>query len=352
MSKIIVYENEAKQKILSGIDKLEKATSVTLGPAGKNVIIDEYGSVHVTKDGITVAKAVDVEDPFENIGVKAVREVAQKSNDKVGDGTTTSTLLAATIFRNGLRRTQLGVNASRVKNGIQAAAKDAVDAIKKLVRPVSGKEDVLKVCTVAANGDSNIGGLISSLMDRLGKDGVVKVENGNTTEMTSEIVEGLMIDNGYVSPYMITSQDTMEADLDNPYVLVANQKMSNIKDMLPMLQSVTQTSAPFVLIADDFAEDIVATLVMNKLRGFNVVAIKSPSYGDNRKAILEDIAVSIGGRIVSDESGIKIQDAVVGSGIIGRAKRVLVTKDSAIIFNGMGDKAKIDERVESIRKQI
>lgn len=241
MSKIIVYENEAKQKILSGIDKLEKATSVTLGPAGKNVILDEYGSVHVTKDGITVAKAVDVEDPFENIGVKAVREVAQKSNDKVGDGTTTSTLLAATIFRNGLRRTQLGVNASRVKNGIQAAAREAVDALSKIVKPVSGKEDVFKVCTVAANGDENIGRLISSLMDKLGKDGVVKVENGNTTEMTSEIVEGLMIDNGYVSPYMITSQDTMEADLDNPYVLVANQKMSNIKDMLPMLQSVTAT---------------------------------------------------------------------------------------------------------------
>lgn len=352
MSKIIVYENEAKQKILSGIDKLEKATSVTLGPAGKNVILDEYGSVHVTKDGITVAKAVDVEDPFENIGVKAVREVAQKSNDKVGDGTTTSTLLAATIFRNGLRRTQLGVNASRVKNGIQAAARDAVDVLSKIVKPVSSKDDVLKVCTVAANGDENIGRLISSLMDKLGKDGVVKVENGNTTEMTSEIVEGLMIDNGYISPYMITSQDTMEADLDNPYVLVANQKMSNIKDMLPMLQSVTATGGSFVIIADDFAEDIVATLVMNKMRGFNVVAIKSPSYGDSRKAILGDIAVAVGGKIVSDEAGVKIQDAVVTSGIIGRAKRVLVTKDSAIIFNGMGDKTAIDERVSAIRNQI
>lgn len=222
MAKKIIYENDAKQKILAGIEKLEKATSVTLGPAGKNVIIDEFGAIHCTKDGVTVAKSVNLKDPFENLGANAIKEVASKSNDRVGDGTTTSTLLAANIFKSGLKYVTLGSNATQVKNGISKAAKFAVEFIHKNAKPVTTKDDIKKVCTVSANGDENIGELISAIMDKLGKDGVIKVENGNTTDMTSKIVDGMTIDNGYISPYMITSQDTMETDFDQPLVVVVN----------------------------------------------------------------------------------------------------------------------------------
>lgn len=354
MAKIVKYENDAKQKILEGINKLEKATSVTLGPAGRNVIIDQYGSIHSTKDGVTVAKAINLKDPFENLGANALKEIAEKNNKNCGDGTTTSTLLGAEMYRNGLRYVSLGANATQIKRGIKLAAECAIEYVKSISKPISTKEDIKRVCTVSANGDEKIGEMIADVMDKIGKDGTIKVEDSQTMEMTSKVVEGMVLDVGYVSPYMITKQDTMEADLDSPYVLLANKKVANIQELLPCLQSVSQTGRPLVIIGDEFQDDIIATVVMNRLRpgGLNCVLVKSPSYGENRKAIMEDIAITTGGRVVADDVGTKLEVAVVEGTILGQAKRILITKDSTIIFNGQGDSEKIDARIQQLRNQI
>ena len=352
MAKQIIYDSEAKEKILAGVNKLEKAVSATLGPCGKNVIIDEYGAIHSTKDGVSVAKSIVLKDKFENLGANAIKEVAEKSNDRVGDGTTTSTLLAAAIYRNGLKYVNVGANATQVKNGIKKAADFIVNNIKTASQDICTKEHIEEVATVSANGDKAIGSMIAEVMDKIGKDGTIKVENGNGTEMTSKIVEGMVIDQSYASPYMVTATETMEAELENPFVLIANKKLSNIQELLPALQSISQTGRPIFVIADDYAEDILATMVMNKLRGLNICAIKSPSYGDNRKAILNDIATLCGGRVVSDETGTRLENAVVESGILGQAKKVLVTKDNTVIFDGAGAKDQIEARAESLRKQI
>ena len=352
MAKQIIYDSEAKEKILAGVNKLEKAVSATLGPCGKNVIIDEYGAIHSTKDGVSVAKSIVLKDKFENLGANAIKEVAEKSNDRVGDGTTTSTLLAAAIYRNGLKYVNVGANATQVKNGIKKAADFIVKNIKTASQDICTKEHIEEVATVSANGDKAIGSMIAEVMDKIGKDGTIKVENGNGTEMTSKIVEGMVIDQSYASPYMVTATETMEAELENPFVLIANKKLSNIQELLPALQSISQTGRPIFVIADDYAEDILATMVMNKLRGLNICAIKSPSYGDNRKAILNDIATLCGGRVVSDETGTRLENAVVESGILGQAKKVLVTKDNTVIFDGAGAKDQIEARAESLRKQI
>ena len=352
MAKQIIYDSEAKEKILAGVNKLEKAVSATLGPCGKNVIIDEYGTIHSTKDGVSVAKSIVLKDKFENLGANAIKEVAEKSNDRVGDGTTTSTLLAAAIYRNGLKYVNVGANATQVKNGIKKAADFIVNNIKTASQDICTKEHIEEVATVSANGDKAIGSMIAEVMDKIGKDGTIKVENGNGTEMTSKIVEGMVIDQSYASPYMVTATETMEAELENPFVLIANKKLSNIQELLPALQSISQTGRPIFVIADDYAEDILATMVMNKLRGLNICAIKSPSYGDNRKAILNDIATLCGGRVVSDETGTRLENAVVESGILGQAKKVLVTKDNTVIFDGSGAKEQVEARAESLRKQI
>lgn len=352
MAKQIIYDSEAKEKILAGVNKLEKAVSATLGPCGKNVIIDEYGAIHSTKDGVSVAKSIVLKDKFENLGANAIKEVAEKSNDRVGDGTTTSTLLAAAIYRNGLKYVNVGANATQVKNGIKKAADFIVNNIKTASQDICTKEHIEEVATVSANGDKAIGSMIAEVMDKIGKDGTIKVENGNGTEMTSKIVEGMVIDQSYASPYMVTATETMEAELENPFVLIANKKLSNIQELLPALQSISQTGRPIFVIADDYAEDILATMVMNKLRGLNICAIKSPSYGDNRKAILNDIATLCGGRVVSDETGTRLENAVVESGILGQAKKVLVTKDNTVIFDGSGAKEQVEARAESLRKQI
>ena len=352
MAKQIIYDTNAKEKILAGVNKLERAVSSTLGPCGRNVIIDEYGSIHSTKDGVTVAKSITLKDPFENLGANAIKEVASKSNDKVGDGTTTSTLLAAAIYKNGLKYVNFGSNSTMIKNGIKKASEVVIEYVKKNSTKITSKEDIEKVATVSANGDKTIGTMIADVMDKIGNDGTIKVENGNGTEMTSKIVEGMVIDQSYASPYMVTNSDTMEAELENPFVLIANKKLANIQELLPSLQSISQTGRPIFVIADDFAEDILATMVMNKLRGLNICAIKSPSFGDNRKQMLEDIAILCGGKVISDETGVKVESAVVGSDILGEAKRIVVNKENTVIFDGNGDDKELADRAQSLRAQI
>ena len=352
MAKVLSYGQDAKQKILAGVEKLEKAVSITLGPGGKNVMIDEYGAIHSTRDGVTVARSINLKDKFENLGSNAIKEVAEKSNSRCGDGTTTSTVLAASIYKNGLRYVELGSNATSVKNGINKAAAKVVDWLKSTSKPISTKEEIKRVATVSANHDENIGETIADVMDKIGKDGTIKVENGNTMELHSKIVEGMVIDQSYISPYMVTNAETAEAELENPYVLIANKKLANIQELIPCLKSVTDTGASLFIIADELQDDILSTIIVNKLRGFNCVAVKSPSYGDSRKLILEDIAILCGGRVVSDETGTRLENATVGSGIVGRATRIVVNKENTVIIGGAGSKEAVEARAESLRNQI
>ena len=353
MAKILAYDAEAKQKILAGVEKLEKAVATTLGPCGKNVMINEYGQIHSTRDGVTVAKAIALKDEFENLGANAIKEVAEKSNIRCGDGTTSSTILAASIYKNGLKYVSFGSNSTQIKNGIKRAADKAVEQVKKLAKPISSKEEIKRVATVSANHDMEIGEIIANVMDKIGKDGTIKVEDGNTMELTSKIVEGMVIDQSYVSPYMVTNMETGEAELDNPWILIANKKLNNIQELLPCLQAVSVTKAPLLVIADEIQEDLIATFIVNRLRsGFTTVAIKSPSFGDSRKAMLEDIATLCGGRVVSDETGTKLEHAVPETGILGRAAKVVVNSETTIIIGGAGDKAKIEERAASLRNSI
>lgn len=353
MAKILAYDSEAKQKILAGVEKLERAVSTTLGPCGKNVIISEYGQIHSTRDGVTVAKAVTLKDDFENLGANAIKEVAEKSNIRCGDGTTSSTILAASIYKNGLKYVSFGSNSTQIKNGIKSAADKAVEFVKKLAKPVLTKEELKRVATVSANHDSEIGEIIADVMDKIGKDGTIKVEDGNTMELTSKITEGMVIDQPYVSPYMVTNTETGEAELDNPWILIANKKLNNIQELLPCLQTVSATKAPLLVIADEIQEDLIATFIVNRLRsGFMTVAVKSPSYGDSRKAILEDIAVLCGGRVVSDETGTRLEHATPETGILGRAAKAVINGESTVIIGGAGSKEKIDERAASLRKSL
>lgn len=352
MAKILKFENDAKNKILAGVEKLEKAVSITLGPGGKNVMIDEYGLIHVTRDGVTVARSISLKDKFENLGLNAIKEVAEKSNSRCGDGTTTSTVLAASIYKNGLRYVSLGSNATSVKSGINKAAVKVVESLKAMSKPISTKEEIKRVATVSANHDSSIGETIADVMDKIGKDGTIKVEDGNTMELHSKIVEGMVIDQSFVSPYMVTNAETNEAELENPYILIANKKLANIQELLPCLQSVTGTGASLLIIADELQDDILSTLIVNKLRGFNCVAVKSPSYGDSRKLILEDIAILCGGRVVSDETGTRLENAAVNSGILGRAAKVVVNKENTVIIGGSGSKEAVEERAAGLRAQI
>ena len=353
MAKILAYDSEAKQKILAGVEKLERAVATTLGPCGKNVIINEYGQIHSTRDGVTVAKAVTLKDEFENLGANAIKEVAEKSNARCGDGTTSSTILAASIYKNGLKYVSFGSNSTQIKNGIKRAATRAVDEIKKLAKPIATKEEIKRVATVSANHDTEIGEIIADVMDKIGKDGTIKVEDGNTMELNSKIMEGMVIDQPYVSPYMVTNTETGEAELDNPWILIANKKLNTIQELLPCLQTVSATKAPLLVIADEIQEDLIATFIVNRLRsGFTTVAVKSPSYGDSRKAILEDIAVLCGGRVVSDETGTKLEHATPETGILGKAAKVVVNGESTIIIGGAGSKEKIAERASSLRNSI
>ena len=352
MAKQIKFDAEARQKILAGVEKLSNAVTSTLGPSGRNVILDKkFGSPQITKDGVTVAKEIELPDPFENMGAQMVKEVASKTNDVAGDGTTTATLLAESIYREGLKNLTAGANAMALKRGIDKATAAVVDAIAKQSKKVKTADEIAQVATLSANGDEEIGKMISEAMDKVGKEGTITVEEAKTLESTLDVVEGMQFDKGYLSPYFVTSPEDMECELENPFILLFEKKISNLQDMLPLLQSVAKTGRPLMIIAEDVEGEALATLVVNKLRGtFQVCAVKAPGFGDRRKAILEDIAILTGGRLISEDIGVKLESVQLTD--LGRAKKVVVDKDNTTIVEGLGKSADIKARTEQIKKQI
>ena len=352
MAKQIKFDADARQKILAGIEKLSTAVTSTLGPSGRNVIIDKkFGSPQITKDGVTVAKEIELADPFENMGAQMVREVASKTNDVAGDGTTTATLLAESIYREGLKNITAGANPMALKRGIDKATDALVDAIAKLAKKVKSAEEIAQVATLSANGEEAIGNIISEAMDKVGKDGTITVEEAKTLETTLDVVEGMQFDKGYLSPYFVTDPEEMECVLENPYILLFEKKISNLQDMLPVLQSVAKTGKPLMIIAEDVEGEALATLVVNKLRGsFQVCAVKAPGFGDRRKAILEDIAILTGGKLISEDLGIKLENVTID--MLGSAAKVTVDKDNTTIVKGKGKSADISARVALIKRQI
>ncbi len=352
MAKMIEYQTSARDKIKKGVDKLADTVKVTLGPKGRNVILDKkFGSPTVTKDGVTVAKEIELEDNFENMGAQMVREVASKTSDVAGDGTTTATVLAQAIYAEGLKNVTAGTNPMAIKRGIEKSVKHAVEEIKKLSKPVSGKIEISQIGTISANNDKHIGELIAEAMDKVGKDGVITVEEAKSTETNLEVVEGMQFDRGYLSPYFITDPDSMHAELEDAYVLIHDKKISSMKDLLPVLEKTAQTSKPLLIISEDVEGEALATLVVNKLRGtLKVCAVKAPGFGDRRKAMLEDIAVLTGGKVISEELGFKLENAVISD--LGQAKKISVDKDNTTIVEGAGKTEDIKGRIESIRKQI
>ena len=352
MAKQIKFDADARQKILAGIEKLSAAVTSTLGPSGRNVILDKkFGSPQITKDGVTVAKEIELPDPFENMGAQMVKEVASKTNDVAGDGTTTATLLAEAIYREGLKNLTAGANAMALKAGIDKATAAVTESIAKLSKKVKSADEIAQVATISANGDTEIGKMISDAMDKVGKEGTITVEEAKTLESTLDVVEGMQFDKGYLSPYFVTSPEDMECELENPFILLFEKKISNLQDMLPLLQAVAKTGRPLMIIAEDVEGEALATLVVNKLRGtFQVCAVKAPGFGDRRKAILEDIAILTGGKLISEDLGIKLENVQLTD--LGRAKKVVVDKDNTTIVEGLGKKADIEARVAVIKKQI
>ena len=351
-AKQLKYEADARQAILAGVQKLSRAVITTMGPCGRNVILDKkFGSPTITKDGVTVAKEVELDDPFENMGAQMVREVASKTNDVAGDGTTTATLLAETIYREGLKNVTAGANPMSIKRGIDKATEAVVAAIAKQAKKVTTSDEVKQVAIISANGDAEIGGKIAEAMDKVGKDGTITVEEAKTIETTLDVVEGMQFDKGYLSPYFMTSADSMECVLDSALILIYEKKISSLNDMLPLLQEVAKTGKPLLIIAEDVEGEALATLVVNKLRGtLQVCAVKAPGFGDRRKAMLEDIAVITGGKLISEDLGIKLESVTVKD--LGKAKRVTVDKENTTIVEGAGKAADIQGRVAQIRKQI
>jgi len=352
MPKLIEFEAEARNQLKMGIDKLADAVKITLGPRGRNVAIDKkFGSPTITKDGVTVAKEIELENVFENMGAQMVKEVATKTSDDAGDGTTTATLLAQSIFREGLKSVIAGNNPMSIKRGIDQAVKSVTEKIHEMSKEVAGKEEISQVGTISANNDKHIGDLIAEAMEKVGKDGVITVEEAKTAETTLEVVEGMQFDRGYVSPYFVTDPDAMEAVLEDPYILIHDKKISNMKDLLPLLEKVAQSGKPLMIIAEDIEGEALATLVVNKLRGtIKVSAVKAPGFGDRRKAMLEDIATLTGGKVISEEVGFKLENAVISD--LGTAKKVTVDKDNTTIVEGAGEKDAIKGRIGQIRKQI
>jgi chaperonin GroEL len=352
MAKILEFNSTAREKLKKGVDKLANAVKVTLGPKGRNVVLDKrFGSPTVTKDGVTVAKEIDLEDPFENMGAQMVKEVASKTSDVAGDGTTTATVLAQAIYREGLKNVTAGANPMALKRGIEKSVQVVVEELKKLSKPLPGKTEIAQVGTISANNDKAIGDLIADAMEKVGKDGVITVEEAKTTATTLEIVEGMQFDRGFLSPYFITNPDNMEALLEEPLILIYDKKISGMKDLLPILEKVAQLGKQLLIIAEEVEGEALATLVVNKLRGtLKVCAVKAPGFGDRRKAMLEDIAVLTSGKVIAEELGFKLENAVVSD--LGKAKRVTIDKDNTTIVEGGGKSADIKARVNSIRKQI
>ena len=352
MAKLIDYESSARAKLKIGVDKLADAVKVTLGPRGRNVAIEKkFGSPTITKDGVTVAKEIELEDHFENIGAQMVKEVASKTSDVAGDGTTTATIIAQAIFREGLKSVTAGYNPMSIKRGIDLAVTAVSEEIKKMSKPVSGRTEISHVGTISANNDRVIGDLIAEATEKVGKDGVITVEESKSAETKLEVVEGMQFDRGYVSPYFVTDPDAMEAVLDDCLILIHDKKVAGMKDLLPVLEKAAQSGRPLLIIAEDCEGEALATLVVNKLRGtLKVAAVKAPGFGDRRKAMLEDIAILTGGKVISEELGFKLENAVIGD--LGRAKKVTIDKDNTTIVEGNGDKAAIKARIGQIRKQV
>ncbi|MEW5994586.1 MAG: chaperonin GroEL, partial [Candidatus Zixiibacteriota bacterium] len=352
MPKLIDFNVDARTKLKKGVDILANAVKVTLGPRGRNVVLEKkFGSPMVTKDGVTVAKEIELEDNFENIGAQMVKEVASKTSEDAGDGTTTATLIAQAIYREGLKNVTAGHNPMSLKRGIDKAVEVVSEELKKMSRPVPGKEEISQVGAISANNDKQIGDLIAEAMEKVGKDGVITVEESKTAETMLDIVEGMQFDRGYVSPYFVTNPDNMEAVLEEPQVLIHDKKISSMKDLLPVLEKVAQAGKPLLLIAEDIEGEALATLVVNKLRGtLKVCAVKAPGFGDRRKAMLEDIAILTGGKVISEEAGFKLENAILSD--LGTAKKVTIDKDNTTIVEGAGEKEDIKGRIGQIRKQI
>jgi len=351
-AKQLKYENDARQAILAGVEKLSKAVKTTLGPGGRNVVIDKkFGSPNITKDGVSVAKEIELADPFENMGAQMVREVASKTSDTAGDGTTTATLLAEAIYREGLKNVTAGANPMNLKRGIDKATAIVVANIGKQAKKVKEHTEIAQVATVSSNGDEDIGSKIAEAMEKVGKDGTITVEESRTIETTLDVVEGMQFDKGYISPYFVTNPDSMEAVLEDAYILIHEKKISNLQDMLPLLQNVAKTGKPLLIIAEDVEGEALATLVVNKLRGtLNICAVKAPGFGDRRKAMLEDIAVLTGGKMLSEDLGIKLENVQLED--LGQAKRITVEKEATTIVEGAGKTADIQGRVGQIKRQI
>lgn len=351
MAKQVVHGEDSRSAILRGINQLADAVKITLGPKGRNVVIDKkFGSPTITKDGVTVAKEIELKDPLENMGAQMVREVASKTSDVAGDGTTTATVLAQAIFREGVKTVAAGANPMALKRGIDKAVERAIQEIQRMAKPVKG-DAIAQVGTVSANGDATIGTIIAKAMDQVGKDGVITVEESKTMETSLEVVEGMQFDRGYLSPYFVTDAERMEVSLENALILIHEKKISSMKDLLPLLEQVAKLGKPLLIIAEDVDGEALATLVVNKLRGtLNVAAVKAPGFGDRRKAMLEDIATLTGGKVISEDLGIKLESVQLSD--LGRAKKITIDKDNTTIVEGGGKQADIEGRVKTIRAQI
>jgi len=351
MAKQVVHGEESRAAILRGINQLADAVKITLGPKGRNVVIDKkFGSPTITKDGVTVAKEIELKDSLENMGAQMVREVASKTSDVAGDGTTTATVLAQAIFREGVKTVAAGANPMALKRGIDKAVERATEEIRRLAKPVKG-DMIAQVGTVSANGDQTIGNIIAEAMNKVGKDGVITVEESKTMDTSLEVVEGMQFDRGYLSPYFVTDPERMEAVLENPLILIHEKKISSMKDLLPLLEQVAKMGKPMLIIAEDVEGEALATLVVNKLRGtLNIAAVKAPGFGDRRKAMLEDIAILTGGKVISEDLGIKLENVKLED--LGRAKKITIDKDNTTIVEGAGKQSDIEARVKTLRAQI
>jgi chaperonin GroEL len=352
MAKQLLYTDDARKKLLAGADKLTRAVGITLGPTGRNVILDKsFGGPTVTKDGVTVSKEIDLADPFENMGAKLVNAVAQKTSDIAGDGTTTATILALSIYQEGLRNITAGANPMAVKRGIDRAVEAVVGYLEKTSKKLTKKEEMEQVASISANNDPTIGKLMADAFEKVGKDGVITVEEGKTSETVLEFVEGMQFDKGYISPYFITDPTEMKCELEDCYILIHEKKLANVRDMLPLLEKIAQTGKPLLIIAEDVESEALAALVVNRLRGIlNVCAVKAPGFGDRRKAMLQDIAILTAGQFISEDLGIKLENVTLD--MLGKAKTIRVEKESTTIINGAGKKADIQKRIDQIRAQM
>ncbi len=352
MAKQLEFNEEARKKLFKGVEKLSNSVKVTLGPKGRNVLLDKkFGAPTVTKDGVSVAKEIELEDPYENMGAQLLKEVATKTNDIAGDGTTTATVLAYSIIKEGLKSVAAGINPMGIKRGIDKAVETAVEEIKKMSKTIKGKEEIAQVASISANNDQEVGEEIAAAMEKVGKDGVITVEESKTIESTTDFVEGMQFDRGYLSPYFATNRENMTAVLENPYILIHDKKISTMKDLLPVLEKVAQANKPLLIIAEDVEGEALATLVVNTIRGtLNAVAVKAPGFGDRRKAMLEDIAILTGGQVISEELGLKLETADIKQ--LGTAKSIKVEKENTTIISGNGKQQDIKDRIAQIKAQV